>query len=159
MAFLAKLFGKKKDNTPDEEVLVEEGLTPEEEAAAEAAEASRPVYRKPEVPVEEEEPVHSRVKRDPIDRHRFEPDVDVAGAATEAEDDEEDTSTPVREARGIEDEDELYSIGFYDYENAVIACEWSENIPYALPKEYYSVTIVGSGDSERKIVIEKVRNE
>ena len=31
MAFLAKLFGKKKDNTPDEDVLVEEeGLTPEE---------------------------------------------------------------------------------------------------------------------------------
>ena len=41
MAFLAKLFGKKKDNTPDEDVLVEEeGLTPEEEAAAEAAEAA-----------------------------------------------------------------------------------------------------------------------
>ena len=38
MAFLAKLFGKKKDNTPAEEALVEEeGLTPEEEAAAEAA--------------------------------------------------------------------------------------------------------------------------
>ena len=34
MAFLAKLFGKKKDNKPDEEVLTEEeGLTPEEEAA------------------------------------------------------------------------------------------------------------------------------
>ena len=41
MAFLAKLFGKKKDNTPDEKALVEEeGLTPEEEAAAEAAEAA-----------------------------------------------------------------------------------------------------------------------
>ena len=41
MAFLAKLFGKKKDNTPDEKTLVEEeGLTPEEEAAAEAAEAA-----------------------------------------------------------------------------------------------------------------------
>ena len=41
MAFLAKLFGKKKDNTPDEEALnEEEGLTPEEEAAAEAAEAA-----------------------------------------------------------------------------------------------------------------------
>ena len=41
MAFLAKLFGKKKDNTPAEEALTEEeGLTPEEEAAAEAAEAA-----------------------------------------------------------------------------------------------------------------------
>ena len=41
MAFLAKLFGKKKDNAPAEEALTEEeGLTPEEEAAAEAAEAA-----------------------------------------------------------------------------------------------------------------------
>ena len=41
MAFLAKLFGKKKDNEPAEETLTEEeGLTPEEEAAAEAAEAT-----------------------------------------------------------------------------------------------------------------------
>ena len=42
MAFLAKLFGKKKDNTPKTEALgeEEEGLTPEEEAAAEAAEAA-----------------------------------------------------------------------------------------------------------------------
>ena len=41
MAFLAKLFGKKKDNTPAKEAFVEEeGLTPEEEAAAEAAEAA-----------------------------------------------------------------------------------------------------------------------
>ena len=36
MAFLAKLFGKKKDNTPAEEALVEEeGLTPEEPAEEE----------------------------------------------------------------------------------------------------------------------------
>ena len=46
MAFLAKLFGKKKENTPEAEIPVggtrteEEGLTPEEEAAAEAAEAA-----------------------------------------------------------------------------------------------------------------------
>ena len=41
MAFLAKLFGKKKDNDPSEEALnQEDGLTPEEEAAAEAAEAA-----------------------------------------------------------------------------------------------------------------------
>lgn len=49
MAFLAKLFGKKKDNKPDEKVLAEEeGLTPEEPldedlvsaATAEAAEAA-----------------------------------------------------------------------------------------------------------------------
>jgi hypothetical protein len=36
MAFLAKLFGKKKDNTPAPQAVAEdeEGLTPEEEAAA-----------------------------------------------------------------------------------------------------------------------------
>ncbi len=63
------------------------------------------------------------------------------------------------DAYRISCEDDLESIGFYDYQNAVIACEWCENIPFALPKKYYSVTINGSGDSERKIVIEKVRNE
>ena len=41
MAFLTKLFGKKKDDAQDrEQVREEEGLTPEEEAAAEAAEAA-----------------------------------------------------------------------------------------------------------------------
>ena len=40
MAFLTKLFGKKKDEARDQEALQEEeGLTPEEEASAEAAEA------------------------------------------------------------------------------------------------------------------------
>lgn len=63
------------------------------------------------------------------------------------------------DAYRISSENDLESIGFYDYDNGIIACEWCENIPYALPKEYYSVTIVGSGDSERKIVIEKVRNK
>jgi len=63
------------------------------------------------------------------------------------------------DAYRISSEDDLESIGFYDYDNGVIACEWCENIPYALPKEYYSVTIVGSGDTERKILVEKVRNE
>ena len=43
----------------------------------------------------------------------------------------------------IADEDDLYSIGFYDYRDrdGVILVEWSENIPYALPEEYLSVTI------------------
>jgi len=40
MAFLTKLFGKKKDEESQNEAVVEEGLTPEEEAAAEAAEAA-----------------------------------------------------------------------------------------------------------------------
>jgi tRNA threonylcarbamoyladenosine biosynthesis protein TsaE len=43
----------------------------------------------------------------------------------------------------IEDEDDLYSIGFDDYleRNGVCLTEWSENIPYALPPHYVAVTI------------------
>ena len=88
MAFLAKLFGKKKDNTPDEEALVEEeGLTAEEEAAAEAAEAAflngeelaeeiveeeivdeEPVVEEPvvEEPVVEESVVEEPVVEEPV---------------------------------------------------------------------------------------------
>ena len=43
----------------------------------------------------------------------------------------------------ITDEDELWSIGFYDYldRNGFCLVEWSENIPYALPDEYLRVEI------------------
>ena len=43
----------------------------------------------------------------------------------------------------IEDEDDLYSIGFYDYldRNGICLVEWSEKIPYALPEDYIRVTI------------------
>ncbi|MCI8589597.1 MAG: tRNA (adenosine(37)-N6)-threonylcarbamoyltransferase complex ATPase subunit type 1 TsaE [Clostridiales bacterium] len=41
----------------------------------------------------------------------------------------------------ITDEDDLYSIGFYDYEGAVLAIEWSERIPYALPAHRYEVCL------------------
>ena len=39
--------------------------------------------------------------------------------------------------------DELYSTGFFDYldRGDILAVEWSENIPYALPEEYLRVTI------------------
>ena len=44
----------------------------------------------------------------------------------------------------IEDEDELYSIGFYDYADRRGVCltEWSENIEYALPEHYIRVEIL-----------------
>lgn len=44
----------------------------------------------------------------------------------------------------IEDEDELYSIGFYDYLDRAGICltEWSEKIEYALPDRYLRVEIV-----------------
>ena len=44
----------------------------------------------------------------------------------------------------IESEDELYSIGFYDYleRRGICLVEWSENIGYALPEQYLRVEIV-----------------
>lgn len=55
----------------------------------------------------------------------------------------------------IEDEDELYSIGFYDYlDRGVCVVEWSENIPYALPERYIRVEILKTSPDrpdERKI--------
>ena len=43
----------------------------------------------------------------------------------------------------IADEDDLYSIAFYDYQdrNGICLVEWSENIPYALPEQYLRVSI------------------
>ena len=47
----------------------------------------------------------------------------------------------------INDEDELYSIGFYDYQDRRGICltEWSENIEYALPDEHFSGRIEKCG--------------
>ena len=59
----------------------------------------------------------------------------------------------------IEDEDELYSIGFYDYlDRGVCVVEWSENIGYALPEEYLKITIekTDGGENERRIRIEEI---
>lgn len=62
----------------------------------------------------------------------------------------------------ITDEDELYSIGFYDYLNrgGIALVEWSENIEYALPQEYFSVKIekcpVQAPDT-RKITLELIK--
>lgn len=42
----------------------------------------------------------------------------------------------------ITSEDELYSMGFEDYlDRGICLCEWSENIPYALPSTYVEVRI------------------
>ena len=55
----------------------------------------------------------------------------------------------------IEDEDELYSIGFYDYlDRGICVVEWSENIPYALPERYLKIEISKTSTEtpdERKI--------
>ncbi len=53
----------------------------------------------------------------------------------------------------IEDEDDLYSIGFYDYEDTVRAVEWCEKTPFALPFRYYKVTVTKLEGEGRKIDI------
>ncbi len=57
----------------------------------------------------------------------------------------------------IADDEDLYSIGFYDYEDCIIVCEWSENIEFALPEEYYKVTIRKADENTREITIEEIR--
>ena len=44
----------------------------------------------------------------------------------------------------IESEDDLYSIGFYDYldRRGICLVEWSENIESSLPEEYVRVEII-----------------
>ena len=58
----------------------------------------------------------------------------------------------------IQDEDDLYSIGYDDYllKDGYILVEWSENIPYAIPDDAIFVTIerMNEGDDLRKITIE-----
>jgi tRNA threonylcarbamoyladenosine biosynthesis protein TsaE len=60
----------------------------------------------------------------------------------------------------INDEDELYSIGFYDYlDRGVCVTEWSENIPYALPESYIKIEISKTSaerPDERKITAVKI---
>ena len=60
----------------------------------------------------------------------------------------------------ITDEDELYSIGFFDYAERKGICltEWSENIEYALPESFFKVEIIKDSPIDapdsRKIIIE-----
>ena len=58
----------------------------------------------------------------------------------------------------ITDEDDLYSIGYYDYldDGSICLVEWSENIPYAIPDEHIKVQIVKTNldkPDERRIII------
>lgn len=56
----------------------------------------------------------------------------------------------------IADEDDLYSIGFYDYldRKGICLVEWSENIEYALPDRYLRVTIekISDGDENARSI-------
>ena len=58
----------------------------------------------------------------------------------------------------IDGDDDLYSTGFYDYiDTGYLLVEWSENIPFALPKNRMNVTIekTDNGDG-RRITIEEI---
>lgn len=58
----------------------------------------------------------------------------------------------------IESEDDLYSIGFFDYwdRDGICLVEWSEHIEYALPDRYLRVELIKDSPEEpdsRQIVI------
>lgn len=58
----------------------------------------------------------------------------------------------------ISDDDDLYSMGFYDYlKRGICVCEWSENIPWAIPSDAYRVSIerIEGNTEQRKITIIK----
>ncbi len=58
----------------------------------------------------------------------------------------------------IEDDDDLYSMGFYDYlKRGICVCEWSENILWAIPEGSYRIKIerVPQSLEYRRITIEK----
>lgn len=56
----------------------------------------------------------------------------------------------------ITDDDDLYSVGFYDYiDNGILVCEWCENIPYAIPESYWRVFVFKCEDENtRRITVE-----
>ena len=58
----------------------------------------------------------------------------------------------------ITDDDDLYSMGFYDYlKRGICVCEWSENIPWAIPSDAYCVKIerVEGNTEQRRITIKR----
>ena len=60
----------------------------------------------------------------------------------------------------ITDEDDLYSIGYYDYlDSGICLVEWSENIPYAIPERHIRVSIGkvdASSPDDRSVKIDSV---
>lgn len=59
----------------------------------------------------------------------------------------------------ISGDDDLYSIGFYDYSDCVMAIEWSERIPYALPPFYYKVEFAPYSGDGRDITVSLITRE
>lgn len=59
----------------------------------------------------------------------------------------------------ITDDDNLFSTGFYDYfdRKGVIAAEWCENIPFALPPSRYEIRFEKIGECARRITVIDVK--
>ena len=57
------------------------------------------------------------------------------------------------DAYRLEDEDELYAMGFEDYlgQDGLILMEWADRVTDALPRERLDIEIVGSGAQERNV--------
>ena len=57
------------------------------------------------------------------------------------------------DAYRLEGGEELFAIGFDDYiaQNGVIAMEWCENVPAALPADRLEIHFIGSGDEPRQL--------
>ncbi len=55
----------------------------------------------------------------------------------------------------IEDEEDLYSTGFYDYplKESIIITEWSERLEESIPQTAIKVTITADSNGERRISI------
>jgi len=51
-------------------------------------------------------------------------------------------------------EDDLYSTGFWDYllQDCICLCEWSENIPYALPEHFLKIKIAKTDDDAVRVI-------
>ncbi len=60
----------------------------------------------------------------------------------------------------VESEDDLDSIDFDNYflRGALIVCEWSENIEFALPEHYLRVEIEKTGECSRLISVKEIKS-
>ena len=58
----------------------------------------------------------------------------------------------------IENAEDIYELGFYDYfnsQNAIIVCEWPNVINDILPKYGFDITIQKLGENQRKFIIKE----
>lgn len=64
------------------------------------------------------------------------------------------------DAYRIDSDDDLYSCGFYDYDDAtIVLLEWSENVPYAHPNAFTKLTISRVDEHSRRIVAQIIEKE